>query len=348
MEHKIRFHDRLYFVRPGGAVDVLKAGLLPAPAHLLGSLLRFKALDFADKLSILRAMAAMRREANRADLDTLTIADWLASKQATRRAVERFWGPILVSALNEEPDRSSSAPAFQVFLQAAMATRESFQMGLPTVPLAELYSAALEDKLGERVHVHLRSSVDRIEPSDNTADFYISAVPFERAAQLLPSLELKLEKFTHSPITGIHLWFDRPITDLPHAVLLDRTLQWIFRKTDRYVQCVVSASRSLLELSRQEIVELACRELGEFFPASRDARLARSHVIKEARATYSAIPGLQSARPGPKTKYPNVFLAGDWTNTGWPATMEGAVRSGYIAAEAVARAAGRKASFLLP
>ena len=348
VEHKIRFHDRLYFVRPGGAVDVLEAGVLPAPAHLLVSLLRFKALEFADKLSILRAMAAMRREANRADLDTLTMADWLASKHATRRAVERFWRPILVSALNEEPDRSSSSPAFQVFLRGAMATRDSYQMGLPAVPLAELYSAALEDKLGERVRVHLRSSLDRIDPSDGTAEFYISAVPFERAGQLLPGLELQLEKFTHSPITGIHLWFDHPITDLPHAVLLDRTLQWIFRKTDRYVQCVVSASRSLIDLTREEIVELACRELQEFFPASRDARLARSHVIKEARATYSAIPGLQSVRPGPKTKYRNVFLAGDWTNTGWPATMEGAVRSGYIAAEAVARAAGRKASFLLP
>ena len=348
VEHKICFHDRLYFVRPGGAVDVFKAGVLPAPAHLLGSLLRFKALDFADKLSILRAMAAMRREADRADLDTLTIADWLASKQATRRAVERFWRPILVSALNEEPDRSSAAPAFQVFLQGTMATRESFQMGLPAVPLAELYSAAFEDRLGEQVRVHPRSSLDRIDPNDNTADFYISAVPFERAGQLLPGLELKLEKFTHSPITGIHLWFDRPVTDLPHAVLLDRTLQWVFRKTDRYVQCVVSASRSLIELSREEIVELACRELKEFFPACRDAELVRSHVIKEARATYSAIPGLQSDRPGPKTKYPNVFLAGDWTNTGWPATMEGAVRSGYIAAEAVARAAGREASFLLP
>ena len=348
VEDKIRFFDRLYFVRPGGAVDQLKAGLLPAPVHLLGSLLRFKALGFADKRSILRAMTAMRREANRADLDTLTIADWLASQQATRRAVERFWRPILVSALNEEPDRSSAAPAFQVFLEGMMATRESYQMGLPAVPLAELYSGALQDRLGAKVRVHRRSSLDRIDPNDPAADFYISAVPFERVEQLLPGLELALEKFTHSPITGIHLWFDRAITDLPHAVLLDRTLQWVFRKTDHYFQCVVSASRSLIELSREEIVELARRELEEFFPACRDAKLVRSHVIKEARATYSAVPGLQAARPGPATKYPNVFLAGDWTNTGWPATMEGAVRSGYIAAEAVARAGGREASFLLP
>ena len=348
MVDKIRFHDRLYFVRPGGAVDVLKAGVLPAPAHLLGSLLRFKALGFADKRSILRAMTAMRREAKREDLDTVTIADWLASKRVTQRSMERFWRPVLVSALNEEPDRSSAAPAFQVFLQGMMAARESYQIGLPAVPLAELYSGALQDGLGEHVRVHPRSSLHRIDPSESAADFYISAVPFERVEQLLPGLGLELEKFTHSPITGIHLWFDRPITDLPHAVLLDRTLQWVFRKTDRYVQCVVSASRSLIGLSREEIAGLARRELEEFFPACRDAELVRSHVIKEARATYSAVPGLQAVRPGPRTKHPNVFLAGDWTNTGWPATMEGAVRSGYIAAEAVARAAGRKASFLLP
>ena len=103
---------------------------------------------------------------------------------------------------------------------------------------------------------------------------------------------------------------------------------------------MVSASRSLIELSRSEIVELACREIKEYFPETRGARLVQAHVIKEARATYSAVPGLESLRPKPETKYPNVFLAGDWTDTGWPATMEGAVRSGYRAAEAVAQAAG--------
>ena len=164
---------------------------------------------------------------------------------------------------------------------------------------------------------------------------------------LIPGLDLRFDLFGHSPITGIHLWFDRPITDLPHAVLLDRTLQWLFRKSENYFQAVVSASRSLLPLAQKDIVEMACRELREFFPKSAAAQLVRSHVIKEARATYSAVPGLEAARPVAKTKFPNVFLAGDWTNTRWPATMEGAVRSGYLAAEAVARAAGRAASFLV-
>jgi zeta-carotene desaturase len=227
-----------------------------------------------------------------------------------------------------------------------LASRHSYEMGVPAVPLADLYSAALEAKLGSDVHVHLRSTLERLDPAGDDADFFISAVPFERVNDLVPALQLRLEKFEHSPITGIHLWYDRPLTDLPHAVLLDRTLQWLFRKSETYVLAVVSASRSLLEKSKAEIVEMACGELREFFPRAAAATLVRSHVVKEARATYSAVPGLESQRPATGTIYPNLFLAGDWTNTGWPATMEGAVRSGYRAAEAVANAAGMEANFV--
>ena len=130
-------------------------------------------------------------------------------------------------------------------------------------------------------------------------------------------------------------------------MLLDRTMQWLFRKSETYLQCVVSASRDLLPMSRVDIVELACRELREFFPAAREAKLERSHVVKEVRATYSIRPGLEAHRPRPATPYPNVFLAGDWTDTGWPATMEGAVRSGYRAAEEAARSQGVDARFLI-
>ena len=162
-------------------------------------------------------------------------------------------------------------------------------------------------------------------------------------------LEANLAHFTHAPITTIHLWFDRPITDLPHATLLDRTIQWFFNKSEgRYVQLVVSASRSLTEMSRNEIIELAVRELGEFFPAAREATLVKAQVIKEVRATFSAAPGLEARRPRAVTPLRNFFLAGDWTRSGWPATMEGAVRSGYLGAEAVTTAAGDARSFLLP
>lgn len=345
---RIQFFDKLYFVRPGGGVDVLKRGILPAPLHLFGSMARFKALNWGEKVRLVRTLLAIRRERNRGDLDSTTMADWLASKGESRRAIDRFWRPILVSALNEEPERASALPAFQVFWQGMMQTSDGFEMGIPAVPLADLYSAALEAGLGADVHVHLRSPVERIDPQDGSADFYVLAVPFERINALLPGLGPRLERFEHSPITGIHLWFERPITYLPHAVLLDRTIQWMFRKSDRYIQAVVSASRNLVPMSKSEIVALAHRELGDYFPNASRVKIERAHVVKELRATYSAVPGLEQDRPPTATRHANVFLAGDWTASGWPATMEGAVRSGYLAAEAVARAAGREARFLLP
>ena len=164
VEKKIRFDDRLNFVRPGGKTDVLRRGLLPAPFHLFGSLIGFDGLDARDKWSLIRTLAALRRERHRADLDEFTIGHWLNSKGVPPRTLQRFWRPILVSALNEDPDRASAVPAFQVFLDGLMATRDSFEMGVPAVPLADLYSAALEQKLGSGVRIHLRSSIESIDP----------------------------------------------------------------------------------------------------------------------------------------------------------------------------------------
>ena len=176
----------------------------------------------------------------------------------------------------------------------------------------------------------------------------------------------QLEQFESSPITGIHFWFDRRITELDHAVLLDRTIQWMFHKSSfqsshssgnwelrtensgSYIELVVSSSKSLVDKSRQEIEYLALRELAEFFPAVRNARVLKSTVIKEVYATYSPRPGLDRYRPKARSPWPRLFLAGDWVATGWPATMEGAVRSGYQAAEALAGAAGVKTRCLVP
>ena len=137
------------------------------------------------------------------------------------------------------------------------------------------------------------------------------------------------------------------MTDLPHATLLDRTLQWMFNKDGgRYLQLVISASRSLVRMDRNEVLQVALRELSEFFPAVQNAKVERFHVVKELRATYSALPGLQ--RPSIHTEWPTIFRAGDWADSGWPSTMEGAVRSGYLAAEAITNAAGEPKCFLLP
>jgi squalene-associated FAD-dependent desaturase len=276
--------------------------------------------------------------------------DWLREKKQTARAIDRYWRQVLVSAINEELDKMAASHGFQVFWLGFLASKNSYEMGIPNVPLGKLYGSDAWKRF-PGVRIHLRSTVDRFDETGvqvngetRQADSYVFSVPFERLNAMAP--QLNAPKFEHSPITGIHLWFDRPVTHLPHAVLLDRTVQWMFNKdSGRYIQLVVSASRSLLEMPRNEVIELGVRELAEFCPEARGAKLVKAHVVKEVRATFSAAPGLELLRPQTQTKFPNVFLAGDWTRSGWPATMEGAVRSGYLAAEAVAGTPGK---FLLP
>jgi squalene-associated FAD-dependent desaturase len=358
---RIQFHKKFYFIEPGGRTSILEAGALPAPLHFTGSFWKLPFVGMSDKIGIARAMWSIRREhGRRQDLDRISMLDWLREKRQTKTAIGRFWSQVLVSAINEDLDRMAASHGFQVFWLGFLARANAYQMGIPSVPLGDLYSPEVLRRIGN-VRLHLRAAVDGVVAEDgairgvtaagerHTADYYISAVPFERLPALLPQLELNLEGFEHSPITGIHLWFDRSLTQLPHATLLDRTIQWMFNKSGgRYLQLVVSASRSLVEMPRAEVIALAMRDLTEFFPRARDAKIEKAHVVKEIRATFSARVGLEQARPASETKFPNLFLAGDWTRSGWPPIMEGAVRSGYLAAEAVTNFAGHPANFLLP
>jgi squalene-associated FAD-dependent desaturase len=361
---KIRWWDRLTFLEPGGRASVIRSSTLPAPMHTAPSFLRASCLALVDKLSIARAMAAMMPSAPK---DTgESFLDWLRGHGQTKAAIERFWKTVLVSALNEDLDRMSITYAAQVFRESFLKSAAAGRMGVPSVPLTNLYNAAGEYIRARNGEIQLRSSVEYFRAADNgvalsagskelTFDYAVMAVPFDGLERMLPrmpeaeSLRAMLRQFESSPITGIHLWFDRQITDMDHAVLLDRTIQWMFHKSrlqerdekeGSYIELVVSSSKSLVEMPRNEVIDLALRELREFFPAARDAQLVKSTVIKEVHATYSPLPNVDKYRAGNVTAWPRVFLAGDWTTTAWPATMEGAVRSGYLAAQALARAAG--------
>jgi squalene-associated FAD-dependent desaturase len=358
---RIRFYNQFFFIEPGGRASVLQAGELPAPLHFTGSFLDLEFLGVSDKIAIARALLAIQIEhRTREDLDRITMLDWLREKGQTERAIQRFWNQVLVSAVNEDLDRMAARHGFQVFWLGFLARSDAYEMGVPAVPLGDLYAREGWERI-PNVRFHGRCPVDRVMVSDGAvtgivasgeqraADYYICALPFERVNGLIPELNLNLEGFEHSPITGIHLWFDRGITELPHATLLDRTIQWMFNKSaGRYVQLVVSASRRLVDMPRAEVIALAIRELAEFFPLVNDAKLEKAHVVKEIRATFSARPGLEQARPGSATEFHNLFLAGDWTRSGWPPIMESAVRSGYLASEAITRAAGDERHFLLP
>jgi len=361
VEDCIHFHREVYWIEPGGRVSTMRRGLLPAPLHFTESFARLHFLSAADKISIGQGLLAVQREfRRRTDLEHMTMLDWLHEKKQTQGAIERFWRQVLVSAVNEELDRMAAVHGLQVFCLGFLSRADSYEVGIPNVPLANLYSDEAWTKYPQIEIVH-RAAVQQLHVVNNsvshlvvngervTAEGYVLALPFERIAALAPDLAIDFSRFTHSPITGIHLWFDRAITELPHATLLDRTIQWMFNKQEgRHIQLVVSASRSLVEMKREDVIDLALRELREFFPRAAEAKLERAHVVKEVRATFSAAPNLEELRPFSATSIPNLFLAGDWTRSGWPATMEGAVRSGYLAAEAVLSLLGDARQFLLP
>ncbi len=349
----IEFHREFYFIEPGGRVSSLRKGIFPAPMHFAESFFRATWLSLSDKIALGRAMLAVRRERlKRNDLDDITMLEWLQEKKQPARVIERFWRQVLVSAVNVELDQMAAAHGFQVIWLGFLAGADTYEMGIPKVRLGELYRVAMAN-----VTHHERAIVEEFDAQRGVlvggewiaAKAYVSALPSERLAKLVPELPIDFSLFEPSPITGIHLWFDRGVTELPHGTLLDRNIQWFFNKGEgRYLMLVVSASDGMLRMQRQEIIDLALSELREFLPGAREAVLLKAHVVKEARATFRAKPGLELKRPLARTTIPNLFLAGDWTRNGWPATMEGAVRSGYLAAEAASAYLGKAARFLLP
>jgi zeta-carotene desaturase len=373
VSEKIRWFDELTFMEPGGRASRMGPSFLPAPMHNIPAFFRAKMLNARDKLAIARAMAEMSRRLPE-DSDENFLA-WLRRNKQTEQAIDRFWKTVLVSALNEDLDRISVRYAAQVFRESFMKSATAGRMGLPSIPLSDLYGSAVEYIRARGGQVLLRSAVTAIGPKQNCVgvlsslgeqqfDHVVVAAPFQSVANLLPAdsaatpIKEQLAHFEGSPITGIHLWFDREITALPHAVLLDRTIQWMFHKSKfhetresssagSYVELVVSASKSLVQKSREEILELATRELAEFFPVVKEAKVVKAAVIKEIYATYAILPGLDKYRPEARTQWPHIFLAGDWTATGWPATMEGAVRSGYLAAEALTEELGQRQKFVV-
>ena len=358
---RIRFHREFYFIEPDGRVSALKRGSLPAPLHLATSFLHLRFLGWADKLSILRGFTALRREHDsREGLDNMTMLEWLEEKQQTPRAIERFWRQILVSAVNEELDVMGARAGLYLIWLSLQTSRDAYEMGIPDIPLAELHNSGDWDQM-ENLKIELQSRVERLQFEEGrvkgvlvggkvrSSDYYICCLPFEKIAGVAPELDINWSQWTHSPITSVHLWFDRPVTELPYAALLEGTIQWFFSKLDgRYLQLVVSASRNLVRMHRNDVISLAVKELAGFLPRVNQAKIDKAHVIKEIHATFSARSGMEALRPGPVTSFENFFLAGDWTMTGWPATMEGAVRSGYLAAEAVTTTAGRAERFLAP
>ncbi|HKA01160.1 MAG TPA: hydroxysqualene dehydroxylase HpnE, partial [Candidatus Solibacter sp.] len=231
---RIKFYREFYFLEPGGKLSVLRRGRFPAPLHFTEAFLGMHCLNRADKTGIARALLALKRERNsRKDLDRISMLDWLLQKRQTPRAIDRFWRQVLVSAVNEDLDRMAAIHGFQVFWLGFLSRADAYEMGVPSVPLSGLYSAEAWTRL-PKVRMHFRAPVERIASDGltvagarHTADAYLCALPFER----LESVGLTAPKFEHSPITGVHLWFDRPVCPFDHVVTPGRLIQWVFNHT---------------------------------------------------------------------------------------------------------------------
>lgn len=374
---KIHWDSRMTLIEPGGRRSVLTPAKLPAPMHGLPSILKASCFSSADKLSLCYAFTAilMGTDPN----STQSLADWLSAHHQTSGALERFWRLVIASALNSDLDRIALPYAAKVIRELFLNSAFAGSMGMSTIPMSELYEGAQSYLESRNGRIELNANIEAaqwdaakqvwsIQARDRefSAQAMILALPFEATAKLLPILPAnsaakrladQISRLEHWPICSVHLWFDREITELDHAVLLDRDIHWMYHKSRwqpsrdpkaSYIELVVSASREFAALSRERALERAINQLTEFFPQVREAKLLKSALIKEVRATFGVPPGVDSARPTAVSPWPNCYLAGDWTATGWPSTMESAARSGHLAAEALCRSQGDQRKILIP
>jgi squalene-associated FAD-dependent desaturase len=374
----LRTERELTFIAHDGRQNRFAADPLPAPFHLLRALGRLSYLEGQDRFAVVRGLRALARSTAQT-LEGEAFDVWLARHGQTENAVNRFWHVVLVSALSESLDRISAAHARKVFVDAFLAHREAWTVQIPTVPLEELYGTQLMERFHRQgATIRLGAGVKRLIVENGLveavelrngeiiggADFVL-AVPHHLVRGLLPPplcdapLVRGLERLETAPISSVHLWFDRPITELPHAVLVDRLSQWLFNrsllqspvgngKARYYYQVVISASRELEGTPSAETIAAVQEELCEIWPRSSEAKLLHSRLVTEHRAVFSVTPGSDQLRPPQQSPVPNLQFAGDWTRTGWPATMEGAVRSGYLAAENVLARRGQPTSLVQP
>ncbi|MCA9007685.1 MAG: hydroxysqualene dehydroxylase HpnE, partial [Planctomycetaceae bacterium] len=385
--------SELYFIGPDSSGSESKSEqfkvnrfaaspLLPAPLHLLPAFGGLSYLSWSEKTELAKGLKQLALE--KTDLENEpTIADWLAEHGQSANVIHRFWNVVLVSALSESLDRISLSHARKVFVDGFLRARDSWQVLIPTVPLEHLYGTVIQDYLKQRgTKISLQTGVENIridglqvtgiklrDGSEMDCPRVVLAVPHQRVFDLLPDDFPGRESLTgiqqleSAPITSVHLWFDREITSLPHAVFVDTLSQWMFNRSRLmqnastesgfYYQIVISASHELTGSARQgrtqsEIIGEVVRELALIWPETNSAELLHSRMVTEHQAVFSVKPGVEQLRPSQRTEVAGLYLAGDWTSTGWPATMEGAVRSGIQAAEFLLADLGRPETILLP
>ena len=347
----------------------LRRTALPGPLHMLPALGRYPFLSLAERASVARPALGMRF-VDPADpaVDTQRFGDWLAKRGQGERTRRALWDLFSVSALNIAGDDASLALAAVVVKTGLLGKNNAADIGVPALPLGELHGdagATLLAKLGAQVA--LSTKVSAIEPVDGggyrvrlgpetdhelTVDAVVLAVPHEKAAPLIPAGALPEQTVAGwaglgaSPIVNVHVIYDRPVMDLPFVAAIDSPVQWVFDRTrisgisaskhgrpgHQYLAISLSAADQYADTPVAQLQEQFVPALAELFPAARDATVTEFFVTRERRATFRQAPGSGALRPKAATARPGLVLAGAWTDTGWPDTMEGAVRSGLAAA----------------
>jgi squalene-associated FAD-dependent desaturase len=355
---------------PGGRKARLRRTALPGPLHMLPALSRYRFLSWAERVQVSRPALAMRL-LDPADpvADTQRFGDWLAARGQSERARRALWDLFSVSALNIAGDDASLALAATVVKTGLLGKNNAADIGVAALPLGELHgdaAATVLAKLGAQVILgakvsaievgpievtegqaaRFRVRLGRGEDADLAADAVVLAVPHEKAAPLVPPGALPdatvraWAGLGASPIVNVHVIYDRPVTNLEFAAAIDSPVQWVFDRTPisgmdgpgQYLAISLSAADSYADVPAAKLREQFVPALAELFPAARDAQVTEFFVTRERRATFRQAPGSGALRPKAATRWPGLVLAGAWTDTGWPDTMESAVRSGLAAA----------------
>jgi squalene-associated FAD-dependent desaturase len=381
MTGSVALQDRfdVTVLSPGGRARLRRSGL-PAPLHLGRALLGYPFLSLPERVRVGRAALALRGlDPAGPGLDAQRLGDWLAARGQSENARRRLWDLFIVSSLNIDGDDASMSLAATVLKTALLEGRSAADIGVPTVPLADLHgraAARLLDRLGARVRLGTKAAAVQPDPAGGfrvrvtagaddagpaggdgeviRADAVILAVPAAPAARLAREAGVtgaRWDDLGTSPIVNVHVVYDRPVTRLPFAAALDSPVQWVFDKTPasgaaagQYLAISLSAADSYVDVPVAALREQFLPALAELFPAAAGAHVTDFFVTRERRATFRQAPGCGALRPGAATSLPGLLLAGAWTDTGWPDTMEGAVRSGRTAAQELIHALARPAA----
>ena len=368
VERSLDFQPRLRIpvLAPGRPKALISRTALPAPLHLTASLLRYRHLGIAERLAAFRAAAALRTlDPADTSLDGETFGSWLRARGQSERAISSLWNLIALPTLNLDANEASLLGAAKVFRTGLLDESDACDIGVPRVPLQHLHGDPAEATLrSSGARVELGCVVRRIvaaagglelETQDAAfdADVVVVAVPHQIVTKIVPPGvvdEAATEALGESPIVNLHLHYDRRVLDEPFAAAIGSPVQWLFDRTassgverGQLVSVSLSGADAEVRLSRDEIAARLQPAVEHLLPAAGRATLLDIAVTKEPRATFRAVPGTAAHRPGARTPVPGLYLAGAWTDTGWPATMEGAVLSGVAAARAALAGGTRRA-----